>query len=122
MAENDPEIVEGKPPVMGFESIGPFSVWKISVDGYRVPKLTGRVDEETGMLHLCLDERWGIEIPKQYAIQVCWLIANALAIGEGYSCFGEHSLAGDPNRFKCKVTEIATVPDIEMPEISETAS
>jgi hypothetical protein len=122
MSDDAITIEEGKPPSLGFESIGPFSVWKITVDSYRVPGLTGRVDEETGMLHLCLDERWGIEVPRQYGTQVCWLIANALAIGAGYSCFGEHSLMGDPNKFKCRVTEIATVPEIEMPEITDTAS
>ena len=122
MADDEVTIEEGKPPTLGFESIGPFHVWKIAIDGYRVPGLTGRVYEETGMLHLCLDERWGIEIPKQYATQVCWLIANALAIGAGYSCFGKDSLQGDPNRFKCKITEIATVPDIEIPEATDSAN
>jgi len=97
----------------GLESIGPFSQWKIKLDGYRVPYLSGRVDDQ-GMFHLSLDERFGIEVPEKYAHQVVWLIANALAIGAGYSCFGENSQIANP--FKCKLSGLSIAPDNEAEE------
>ncbi len=100
----------------GLESHGPFTEYRISLDGYVVPGLEGRLEEETGLWHLMLDKRWGCVVPREYANGVVFLIANAQAIGAGYSCFGEHSLIGDPNRFKCKITEIATVPEIDSME------
>lgn len=103
----------------GLESVGPFSVWKIKLDGYAVPFVTGREDDK-GMFHLCLDERFGIEIPKQYAQSVVWLIANAHAIGAGYSCFGENSQIANP--YKCKMSGISVAPDIEMEEATEATS
>lgn len=112
-------MFEIEEPTVGLESVGPFSVWKLKLDGYRVPMLTGREDEN-GMFHLCLDERFGIEIPKQHAHQVVWLIANALAIGAGYSCFGEGSQISNP--FKVRMSGIAIAPDIEMSTESDAAS
>jgi len=103
----------------GLESVGPFSEWRIKLDGYRVPKLTGRTDSK-GMFHLCLDHRFGIEIPEKYAHQVVWLIANALAIGAGYSCFGDNSQIANP--FKCRMSGISLTPDIEMDEVTPAVS
>lgn len=103
----------------GLESVGPFSEWRIKLDGYGVPKLTGRADDQ-GMFHLCLDHRFGIEVPEQYAHQVAWLVANALAIGAGYSCFGDNSQIANP--FKCRMTGINLSSDIEMDEVTPTAN
>ena len=112
-------MFEIEEPNNGLESIGPFSEWKIKLDGYRVPHLSGRVDDK-GMFHLCLDERFGAEIPEQYAHQVVWLIANALAIGAGYSCFGDNSQIANP--FKCRMSGISLAPDIEIESASDSAS
>lgn len=113
------ETYDIEPPSQGLESIGPFTEWKIKLDGYAVEFLTGREDDK-GMFHLCLDHRMGIEIPKEHAHQVVWLIANAYAIGAGYSCFGEHSQIANP--FKVKMSGITITPDIEMPVASESPS
>jgi hypothetical protein len=113
------ETYDVEPPTRGLESVGPFSVWKIKLDGFAVPFLQGREDDK-GMFHLMLDERMGVEIPKEYANQVVWLIANAYAIGAGYSCFGENSIKANP--FKVRMSGIDLTPDIEIPEVSETAS
>lgn len=106
-------------PECGLESVGPFSVWKIKLDGYAVPFLQGREDDN-GMFHLKLDERFGIEVPKEYAHQVAWMIANAYAIGAGYSCFGENSQIANP--FKVRMSGISIAPDIEMDEATTTTS
>jgi len=103
----------------GLESIGPFNEWRIKLDGYRVPKLSGRADSN-GVFHLCLDHRFGIEIPEDYAYQVVWLIANALAIGAGYSCFGENSRIANP--FQCRMSGISITPDVEIDEASSSAN
>jgi hypothetical protein len=103
----------------GLESVGPFHEWRIKCDGYGVPKLTGRADGK-GMFHLSLDHRFGIEVPEQYAHQVVWLIANALAIGAGYSCFGENSRIANP--FKVRMSGISLTSDIEMDELTPTTN
>lgn len=100
----------------GLESHGPFTQYRVSLDGYVVPGLDGRLEEETGLWHFMLDQRWGCVVPQQYASGVAFLIANALAIGAGFNCFGEHSQPDDPNRFKCKINCIAAVPEIESME------
>lgn len=95
------EVFDVEPSTRGLESVGPFSVHKITLDGFAVPFLQGREDEN-GDWHLMLDERFGMIIPKQYANEVVWLIANAHAIGAGYSCFGENSQIANP--YKCRMT------------------
>lgn len=74
---------------MGYNIIGPFAERCITFDGYVVPRLDGQVID--GVLHLCLDKRFALDVPQEHANQVIWAIANALAIGAGYSCFGENS-------------------------------
>lgn len=103
----------------GLESIGPFSEWRIKLDGYEVPQLGGRADDQ-GMFHLCLDRRFGIEIPEKYAQQVVWLIANALAIGAGYSCFGENSQQVNP--FKVRFSGLSLSAGDEAPSVTEAVS
>jgi hypothetical protein len=69
--------------------IGPFETYKVVVEGRAIPKLTGwpRGDETT----LVLDGRLAIDVPNDLAPQVAWLVANALAIGAGYSHLGAES-------------------------------
>lgn len=79
---------------MPYESIGPFEEYRITCDGYRVPHLTGRVVEN--VMHLRLDNSCALDIPEEHANAVIWFIANALAVGAGYSCFGENSEKVNP--------------------------
>jgi hypothetical protein len=104
--------VEG--PKVGFDSVGPFTQWVIRVDGFRVPYITGRVID--GMLHLCLDNRFGCEIPEQYATSVMWFIANAMAVSAGYTSFGENSKPSNP--FNTRFSGLEMCPE---PEVSEEA-
>ncbi len=115
MDEPEFEVIQTK---AGLESHGPFHQYKVSLDGYVVPELDGRINEETGQWHFMLDGRFGCVVPRQYANGVAFLIANALAIGAGFNCFGEHSQPGDPNRFKCKISQLAVLPEIDSMEPS----
>jgi len=64
--------------------IGPFKVWRVQVEGRIIPRLTGFYDGDK--IALVLDNRWSASFSKEDAHQAAWLIANALAIGEGYPC------------------------------------
>jgi hypothetical protein len=82
----DDSVVEfPKPPEPPEILVGPFQEWRVVVDGKMIPRLTGFHDGDK--IALVLDNRFSAYFPKEYALQVAWLIANALAIGEGYSNF-----------------------------------
>lgn len=72
-----------KPPEL---LIGPFEYYKVQVDGRIIPRLSGFKDGDK--IALVLDGRLSCSFPEEYARQAAWLIANALAIGEGYSHLG----------------------------------
>ena len=78
----------------------------VTIDGYAVPKVEAREINTGLMTDICLDGRFGIQIPAEYASSVIWLIANAMAIGAGYSCHGKNSSAVNP--FQVAVSEITT--------------
>lgn len=66
--------------------VGPFETYRVKVDGRIIPKLTGR--DEGDRISLMVDGRFGASFSKADAHQAAWLIAQALAIGEGYSHLG----------------------------------
>lgn len=76
-------------PKQGLESHGPFELHKLTIDSYRIPHLTGM--RKDGRWYFTLDERFGVDVPERDGHGVAWMIANALAFGAGYSCFGENS-------------------------------
>ena len=57
------------------------------VEGKEIPQLMvyERVEKEITIL---LDRRFAIDVPREISHSVCWMIANALAIGEGYPFLG----------------------------------
>lgn len=63
--------------------VGPFQEWRVQIDGRMIPRLTGHKDGDK--IALVLDGRWSASFAEDDARQAAWLIANALAIGEGYS-------------------------------------
>lgn len=77
---------------------------EITIDGYAVPCIEARESEDGLQCHIMLDHRFGAVIPAEQAQQVLWLLANALAVGGGYSCHGENSQLVNP--FKVRVSEI----------------
>lgn len=87
----------------GVEFIGPFTeCHKVTSGGYRVPNLTAIVTGENVVLNL--DERFMIEATRKEASKWIWFIANAMAIGAGYSCHGENSVK--PNPFNCRMISV----------------
>jgi len=80
---------------------------EITLGGYAVPHLEASETKDGLECHICLDQRFGAVVPAEYAQPVLWLIANALAIGAGYSCHGENSRISNP--FKVLVSEVESV-------------
>lgn len=71
---------EKAPPLL----VGPFQEWRVMVQGRLIPLLTGYKHED-GRVSLTLDHRMGADFPnEEIAAQAAWMIANALAIGQGY--------------------------------------
>ena len=66
--------------------VGPFEEWRVQVEGRIIPRLTGFRDGDK--IALVLDRRWSASFSEDDARQAAWLIANALAIGEGYAFLG----------------------------------
>lgn len=92
-------MLEFLPPRIGRE---------ITLDGYAVPNIEAREIDDGRNCNIFLDRRFGITVPAVVAADVIWLIANAMAIGAGYSCHGEHSQPCNP--YRVKVAEIASHP------------
>lgn len=83
---------------MPTETVGPFrEYYKVLVDGYVVPRLEAiPLDAQQTQWALVLDGRFSIEIDAEDLQTVPYMIANALAIGSGFSCFGENSNPANP--------------------------
>lgn len=72
------------------EMIGPeISGHQVIVEGRAIPGLTMR--EEGSEICFVLDGRLSINVPRDFAIPVAWFVANALAIGQGFSHIGGES-------------------------------
>ena len=69
--------------------VGPFHIWRVKVDGRIIPHLTGFHDGDK--ICLVVDNRFGASFSREDAHQVAWLIAQALAIGEGFPHLGAES-------------------------------
>ena len=82
---------------------------EVTIDGFLVPRIEVGEDPASGKWCLFLDGRYGTE-PVEIEELHRWLplIANALAIGAGYSCHGENSV-WRPNPHKMRAIGIASV-------------
>lgn len=72
----------------------------VTIDGYAVPMVEARESDDGLTSEICLDGRFGITVPAEHAEQVIWLLANAVAIGAGYSCHGANSRPINPYRVR----------------------
>lgn len=55
----------------------------VQVEGRAIPRLAiHRLGDD--QVTFILDERFAIDVPNEVAHRVAWMVANALAIGEGY--------------------------------------
>lgn len=93
---------------MSTEFVGPFQEYHhVTVDGYKVPRLlwfpAKGANDGTGML--VLDERFGVECSEDEVQKWAWIIANAMAIGNGFSSFGENCVP--MNEYKTKMMGIS---------------
>lgn len=76
-------LEQPKPPRV---LIGPFETYRVQVDGRIIPRLTGY--REGDKIALVVDGRFSASFREDDAQQAAWLIAQALAIGAGYSHLG----------------------------------
>lgn len=89
------------------EFLAPREQRAVTIDGYAVPRVEAQEVDGGRNTMITFDGRFGISIPAEYAEQVIWLVANAQAIGAGYSCHGENSQRLNP--FKVRVVEIEAI-------------
>lgn len=93
------------------EIIGPFTEpeWSYAViDGYRVPhiKLVRGTGQNDGKTEIHLDSRLIYAFSEGDQLDLfLHLLANAMAVAAGYSCFGANSVK-DPNPFHVKMMGI----------------
>lgn len=79
-------VVRMEPPKQPDLLVGPFQEWRVQVDGRIIPRLTGFRDGDK--IALVVDRRFSASFLEDDARQAAWLIAQAMAIGEGYSYLG----------------------------------
>ena len=72
------------------------------VEGREIPRL-GVKERGPDKISIFLDNRWAIDVPRELSGAVCWMIANALAIGEGYA------FLGSPNKDKPFAPEVISI-------------
>lgn len=74
--------------------VGPFEEYRVVVEGRMIPKLTGfREGERTVLI---VDRRMSISVPNDIAYDVALLVAEALAVGAGYSHLGAENKSERP--------------------------
>lgn len=81
--------------------VGPFTEYRVVVEGRLIPNLTGW--KEGDQTWLSVDRRFAISVPHELAHQVAWLLANAMAVASGYPWLGAES---KQQPFAPKVTEL----------------
>jgi hypothetical protein len=86
MSDNVTQFPIEPPPKL---LVGPFEEYRVVVDGRVIPRLTGHYEGDK--IALVLDGRFSHSFSQGDAYSAAWLIANALAIGAGYSHLGAES-------------------------------
>ena len=70
--------------------VGPFTSYRVVIHGKQIPKLRGHPIGDNDV-ELVLDGRFSIITDKETSKSVAWMIANAMAIGAGYSSMSADS-------------------------------
>ena len=91
------------------------TVGDVVIEGRLIPRLSAN-ESADGSVELVLDGRFGVTFPDPgMASQAAWLIANALAIGEGYSFLGandkNHPFAPECLRIDAKPKLVPVPPN-----------
>lgn len=64
----------------------------VSIDGYLVPRLEVHEDAASGQWNVIYDGRFAVTASIEELNRWIWLIAQAQAVGCGYSCHGGNSV------------------------------
>lgn len=88
MAEDN--VTQFPPPDKAPEfMIGPFEEYRVVIEGRKIPFLT--VFKDADGVNLVIDHRLSIAVPEDRAYDICWLLANAMAVAQGYACLSSES-------------------------------
>lgn len=93
---------QGAPEFM----IGPFEEYRVVIEGRLIPHLTAKREGEN--VFLMVDNRMGITVPKDRAYDICWLVANAMAVAKGYPCLSSENT---DRPFAPQCAELSSTPD-----------
>lgn len=75
-----------RPHLPGEVTVGPAAEgYPAVVDGKPVPELTV-ADTGGDEVTVVLDRRLAVDVPRDRSAEVCWIAANALAVGRGEPC------------------------------------
>lgn len=81
----------------------------VTIDGFAVPNVEVAEDPATGRWHVTYDGRFGVMAENLEELQRwLWIVAQAQAVGGGYSCHGANSVYR-PNPHKVQVACIGSV-------------
>lgn len=81
----------------------------VTIDGYAVPNVEVAENAATGQWHVTYDGRFSIVASDLEELQRwLWMVAQAQAVGAGYSCHGANSVYR-PNPHKVKVMGIGSI-------------
>ena len=80
----------------------------VTIDGYLVPRVEVREELATGQWSVVYDNRFTILAGIEEMQKWIWLLAQAQAVGEGYSCHGLNSVF-KPNPHQVQVMQIGSV-------------
>lgn len=84
----DDKVVDLHDPEAGVVDFGvAITGYTAIVEGRQIPGLMVK-ERGKAQITIILDNRWEIDVPREQSGKICWMIANALAIGEGYSHLG----------------------------------
>lgn len=74
--------------------VGPFAAeWRVVIENRMIPRLTAVVSNDSSRVVLILDGRFAAEGTPEEVAKWTPMVANALAIGEGYPWYGADSKA-----------------------------
>ena len=80
----------------------------VTLDGFLVPRVQVHEDPESGLWNVIYDGRFAVTAKLEELQQWLWLVAQAQAVGEGYSCHGANSVYR-PNPHRVRVFGLSRV-------------
>lgn len=81
---------------------------QVTIDGFLVPRLMVSENAATGQWEVCYDGRFSITSSLEELQRWIWLVAQAQAVGGGYSCHGKNSIY-QPNPHEVRVMCLGSI-------------